>query len=65
MPPTYDDGKICYIDIPANDIAESSNFYRDVFGWDIRTRGDGSVAFDDAVGEVSGTWSTGRRRLRD
>ena len=27
----------------------------------IRTRGDGSVAFDDAVGEVSGTWVSGRK----
>lgn len=60
MPPTLGNGKICYIDIPAKDIAVSSNFYRDVFGWDVRTRGDGSVAFDDAVGEVSGTWSIGR-----
>ena len=27
-----------------------------MFGWSIRRRGDGSVAFDDGVGEVSGTW---------
>jgi len=31
-----------------------------VFGWGIRKRGDGSTAFDDGVGEVSGTWVTGR-----
>jgi predicted enzyme related to lactoylglutathione lyase len=31
-----------------------------VFGWTIRRRGDGSTAFDDGVGEVSGTWVTGR-----
>ncbi|HEX9629279.1 MAG TPA: VOC family protein, partial [Pyrinomonadaceae bacterium] len=29
-------------------------------GWQIRQRGDGAVAFDDGVGEVSGTWVTGR-----
>jgi predicted enzyme related to lactoylglutathione lyase len=58
--PTYANGKICYIDIPAVNIAVSAEFYRKTFGWRIRTRGDGSVAFDDGVGEVSGTWSIGR-----
>jgi uncharacterized protein len=56
MPPTFANGKICYIEMPATDIARSSDFYKQVFVWSIRTRGDGSVAFDDAVGEVSGTW---------
>ena len=27
----------------------------------MRTRGDGSIAFDDSVGEVSGTWVLGRK----
>ena len=58
--PTYANGKICYIDIPAEDIEISAGFYSNVFGWKIRTRGDGSVAFDDGAGEVSGTWSKGR-----
>jgi len=53
-------GKICYIEMPATDIRRSADFYRAVFGWNVRTRGDGSVAFDDAVGEVSGTWRTDR-----
>ena len=52
-------GKICYIEMPAADIARSAEFYKKVFGWNIRTRGNGSVAFDDGV-EVSGTWVTGR-----
>jgi predicted enzyme related to lactoylglutathione lyase len=56
MPPTTSNGKICYIEMPATDIARSSDFYQRVFGWDIRTRGDGRVAFDDAVGQVSGVW---------
>ena len=60
MPPTYSNGKICYIELPATDIARSSAFYQKVFGWSIRTRGNGSVAFDDTVGEVSGTWVKGR-----
>ena len=30
-------------------------------GWQIRNHDDGSIAFDDAAGEVSGTWVTGRK----
>lgn len=54
------DGKVCYLELPATDIERSSSFYADVFGWKIRQRGDGSTAFDDATGEVSGAWITGR-----
>jgi predicted enzyme related to lactoylglutathione lyase len=60
MPPTLGNGKICYLEIPAIDIHQSATFYQAVAGWHIRQRGDGSVAFDDGVGEVSGTWVTGR-----
>jgi uncharacterized protein len=60
MPPTIGNGKICYIEVPATDIARSSAFYQKVFGWSIRTRGDGAVAFDDGVGQVSGTFVKGR-----
>jgi len=55
MPPTLGNGKICYIQIPATDVARSSEFYRQVFGWRIRERA-GVCAFDDGVGEVSGEW---------
>lgn len=60
MPPSSKHGKICYLEIPATDIAESSSFYSKVFGWQLRRRGDGRVAFDDSTGQVSGTWVTGR-----
>jgi uncharacterized protein len=60
MPPTFANGKICYIEMPATDIARSADFYKGVFGWNIRKRGDGSTSFDDAVNEVSGTWVLGR-----
>jgi uncharacterized protein len=60
MPPTYANGKICYIDMPATDVARSADFYARVFGWKIRQRGDGSTSFDDGVGQVSGVWSMGR-----
>jgi predicted enzyme related to lactoylglutathione lyase len=56
MPPTLANGKICYVEIPATDIARSSDFYQRVFGWQIRKRGDGHIAFDDTTGQVSGTW---------
>jgi predicted enzyme related to lactoylglutathione lyase len=58
--PTMANGKVCYIEIPTTDIDRSVSFYQDVFGWQTRRRGDGSVAFDDGVGEVSGTWIIGR-----
>jgi hypothetical protein len=61
MPPTYGNGKICYVEIPATDIVRSAEFYQKAFGWNVRTRSDGSAAFDDGVGEVSGTWVTGRQ----
>ena len=60
MAPTFANGKICYIEMPATDIARSADFYKLVFGWNIRTRGDGSTAFDDTTGEVSGAWVLGR-----
>ena len=60
MAPTMANGKICYIEMPATDIPKSSQFYERVFGWKLRTRGDGAVAFDDGVGEVSGAWVKGR-----
>jgi hypothetical protein len=60
MPPTLANGKICYIEIPAVDIQRSADFYTKVFGWPLRKRGDGAVAFDDTTGEVSGTWVLGR-----
>jgi len=62
MPPTLANGKICYIEMPATDIARSADFYKQVFCWGIRQRGDGSIAFDDTTGEVSGTWVLGRPR---
>ena len=60
MAPTLGNGKICYVEIPAVDVERSAAFYQEVFGWNSRKRGDGHTAFDDGVGEVSGTWVLGR-----
>jgi predicted enzyme related to lactoylglutathione lyase len=54
-------GEVRYLHIPATDPAASATFYQRVFGWTIRTRGDGSTAFDDTSGLVSGAWVTDRR----
>jgi len=60
VPIPHANGKICYLEIPATDVGVSSAFYEQVFGWSLRRRGDGALAFDDATGEVSGTWVAGR-----
>src|SRR2546425_8620771 len=52
--PTLTNGKVCYVEIPAVDVRRSAEFYEKVFGWRIRQRGDGSIAFDDTVGEGGG-----------
>jgi predicted enzyme related to lactoylglutathione lyase len=60
MPPTRANGKICYLELPATDVQGSADFYAQVFHWNVRRRSNGSTAFDDPVGEVSGSWVVGR-----
>jgi predicted enzyme related to lactoylglutathione lyase len=60
MPPSSTNGKICYVELPAANVSASSEFYKKVFGWNLRTRGNGVVAFDDSTGQVSGSFVTGR-----
>jgi len=57
-------GKICYLEIPAITAEASADFYRGIFGWTIRKRSDGELAFDDSSG-VSGTWVKESHRTRD
>jgi uncharacterized protein len=61
MPPTSRHGKVCYLQIPAEDAGRSARFYEAVFGWSVRQHGDGTPAFDDSIGEVSGMWVEGRQ----
>src|ERR1051326_6901803 len=63
--PTHADGKICYIEMPANDVKQSATFYQQVFGWNIRQRGDGATAFDDTTGQVSGAWVLNRKPMTE
>ena len=60
MPQSKTHGKICYVELPATDVSRSADFYFKVFGWQSRRRGDGALAFDDATGQVSGSWVVGR-----
>jgi predicted enzyme related to lactoylglutathione lyase len=54
--PQFAHGKICYLILRSRDPQASSRFYTEVFGWRIRRHDDGTVAFDDPVGGVSGLW---------
>ncbi len=63
--PTRSNGKICYLEILSFDVSISSEFYKRVFNWRVRQRGDGVLAFDDTVGEVSGTWVLGRTATKE
>ena len=58
-------GKICYLEIPAIDVEVSAAFYVKLFAWRLRVRGDGTRAFDDATGAMSGSWVIGRPPARD
>ena len=49
--------RLCYLEIPAADPRKSAEFYKNVFGWNIR-RGDSErPSFDDPSG-VSGAFVT-------
>src|ERR1700722_5992636 len=50
-------GGISYLGLPALDAAESAEFYRAVFGWEIRGDSD-SPSFSDGTGHVIGHWRT-------
>lgn len=63
MPSTFANGKIWCTEMPAADIGCRWVLQKGL-PWNIRKRGDGSVAFDDTTGEVSGTWVLGRPASR-
>lgn len=63
--PDWRTGKICYVELPAADPAASAEFYGSVFGWEIRRRGDGALAFTDTVGGVSGVFADDRTPAGD
>jgi predicted enzyme related to lactoylglutathione lyase len=57
--------EIRYLQIPTSDVPVSARFYERALGWAIRTRTDGSTAFDDSTGRVSGEWVIDRQAADD
>lgn len=57
-------GGVSYLRIPARDIAESGQFYRAVFGWQL-DGGSESPSFHDGTGHVIGHWDTDLRTAGD
>jgi predicted enzyme related to lactoylglutathione lyase len=53
-------GKICYLILPAASPEDSAAFYTSVFDWTTRRHADGTLAFDDPTGGVSGMWAMGK-----
>lgn len=57
--------RICYLEIPAKDARASAEFYEKAFGWNIRHQETERPSFDDATGDVSGAFVTGRAISRE
>jgi len=57
--------RFCYFEIPAQDVHQSAAFYAKAFNWYIRKDGSSHPSFDDATGNISGTWVTDRAVSRD
>jgi predicted enzyme related to lactoylglutathione lyase len=51
-------GGVSYLHIPAQDVTRSAEFYRDVFGWQLRGHAD-APSFSDGTGHVIGHWRPG------
>ncbi len=49
--------RFCYLEIPATDPRKSAEFYKSVFGWNIRRGDSDRPSFDDPSG-VSGAFVT-------
>ena len=47
---------ISYLQIPAPEPGASGDFYRAVFGWELRGDPEGHLSFDDGTGDVIGAF---------
>ena len=61
----FGNGRLSYIQIPAANVRESSDFYAAVFGWQVRGGRDNHLSFTDATGDMIGAWVTGRSVSRE
>jgi uncharacterized protein len=57
--------RCCYLQVPAAEPQQSAAFYEKVFGWNIRHRNSEQPSFDDATGDMSGTWFTSLKIARE
>jgi predicted enzyme related to lactoylglutathione lyase len=48
-------GKICHVELPADDPQKAAEFYARVFDWTVRSA-HGTYFFEDSTDEVSGHW---------
>jgi hypothetical protein len=55
-PPSLRTGKLCYLEIAAQDVHESATFYERAFEWNIRSGDTDRPSFDDTTGQISGAW---------
>jgi predicted enzyme related to lactoylglutathione lyase len=56
--------RFCYLEIPATDPRKSAEFYKNVFGWNIRRGDSDHPSFDDPSG-VSGAFVTYLKPAQD
>jgi len=56
--------RFCYLEIPATDPRRSAEFYKNVFGWNIRGADSDRPSFDDPNG-VSGAFVTYLKAAQD
>lgn len=54
-PSPFRDRAVSYLEVPATDIAQSSTFYRQVFGWAVSSDAE-QGSFTDGSGHVIGHW---------
>ena len=53
MSDSPDPHPICYVEIPAPDLARAHDFYRDIFGWSMQPSGD-YLMFESGEGALAG-----------
>jgi len=57
-------GSLSYLHIPAVDVKQSAEFYRDVLGWDVRNADTHRPGFVDPSGHLGGAWVTNQEPAR-
>ena len=61
----FEHGRLAYVQIPAVSVRDSAEFYRTIFGWQVRGAGAEHLSFTDPAGSMIGAWVTGRAISRE